>query len=256
MAISRCYIRKGIFTIEEVLAKTEMHKRNHFVTWNGLSANMSSLRYRNFKEHGIVCVDCGIVGQYFALEKHKNSSQRNDEYDPYHFNLYAVNKDGSEILMTKDHIIPKSKGGRDHLDNFQTMCTRCNCRKGNGDPKPDPKVKGKRARAKELKALKIYPLDKWEDNIRGFVGHIFSIRVSKKDDKIKELVKILVRTPTFILYEGYLKTVEELCKTKHNRRKFHNLHNHLLQTNKKYQYMWKRLMEFSKQKEEIRDATT
>ena len=33
--------------------------------------------------------------------------------------------------MTKDHIIPKSKGGKDILDNFQTMCFECNTKKGN-----------------------------------------------------------------------------------------------------------------------------
>lgn len=33
--------------------------------------------------------------------------------------------------MTKDHIIPKSKGGADDISNYQTMCERCNEAKGN-----------------------------------------------------------------------------------------------------------------------------
>ena len=33
--------------------------------------------------------------------------------------------------MTKDHILPKSKGGKDEIDNYQTMCIRCNKAKGN-----------------------------------------------------------------------------------------------------------------------------
>jgi len=37
---------------------------------------------------------------------------------------------GHEVLMTKDHIIPKSKGGKNTLKKYQTMCTHCNCRKG------------------------------------------------------------------------------------------------------------------------------
>lgn len=49
----------------------------------------------------------------------------------YHLNLYAVDENGKEILMTKDHIIPKSKGGKDHISNYQTMCVRCNMTKGN-----------------------------------------------------------------------------------------------------------------------------
>ena len=34
-------------------------------------------------------------------------------------------------LMTRDHILPKSKGGRDHISNMQTMCVDCNKAKGN-----------------------------------------------------------------------------------------------------------------------------
>jgi hypothetical protein len=49
-----------------------------------------------------------------------------------HFNLYAE-EDARLILMTKDHILAKSKGGQDVLENFQTMCAICNNLKGNYD---------------------------------------------------------------------------------------------------------------------------
>ena len=49
----------------------------------------------------------------------------------YHLNLYAVDDNGDEILMTKDHIIPRSKGGIDDISNYQTMCRLCNEAKGN-----------------------------------------------------------------------------------------------------------------------------
>ena len=45
--------------------------------------------------------------------------------------LYAVNENGIEVLMTKDHIIPVSKGGKNILSNYQTMCELCNLEKGN-----------------------------------------------------------------------------------------------------------------------------
>ena len=32
--------------------------------------------------------------------------------------------------LTLDHIVPVSKGGKGHLDNLQTLCRKCNNRKG------------------------------------------------------------------------------------------------------------------------------
>ena len=37
--------------------------------------------------------------------------------------------------MTKDHIVPRSKGGGNGLHNMQTMCIVCNQEKGNGNQK-------------------------------------------------------------------------------------------------------------------------
>lgn len=37
--------------------------------------------------------------------------------------------------MTVDHIIPKSRGGKDTWDNLVTACVSCNNRKGNRTPK-------------------------------------------------------------------------------------------------------------------------
>lgn len=92
--------------------------------FNGKLVKITSPRYGVFKK-STHCVECGIEGKILAAEKTDPKS------DKYHFNLYAIRADGKEILMTKDHIVPKSKGGPNTMNNYQTMCERCNSRKGN-----------------------------------------------------------------------------------------------------------------------------
>lgn len=43
---------------------------------------------------------------------------------------YKCKKCESEHDLTIDHIHPESKGGTNKLDNLQTLCRLCNCRKG------------------------------------------------------------------------------------------------------------------------------
>jgi len=35
------------------------------------------------------------------------------------------------VLMTIDHILPKSRGGGNNINNYQPMCQPCNSKKGN-----------------------------------------------------------------------------------------------------------------------------
>ncbi len=34
--------------------------------------------------------------------------------------------------LTVDHVVPRAKGGSDHLDNLQLLCGACNSMKGTG----------------------------------------------------------------------------------------------------------------------------
>lgn len=121
--------RKSIHTIEEIKDLTknvlfEQYKKNAKVELDGDIIKGNSQRYQLFFTKGCNCVKCGIEGKYFAKEKRIKDKS-------YHLNLYAIDENGKEILMTKDHIIPKSKGGKDIVENYQTMCVRCNKEKGN-----------------------------------------------------------------------------------------------------------------------------
>lgn len=94
------------------------------VTFNGIKVRVCSKRLQIFKLKGVDCVTCGAVGAYFAVERDKAGGS-------CHLNLYAIDNQGDEVLMTKDHIKPKSKGGPDDLSNLQPMCKVCNEKKSN-----------------------------------------------------------------------------------------------------------------------------
>lgn len=63
---------------------------------------MPALRWQVFSRDGWKCVSCGRTS-------HDN------------------------IILHMDHILPRSKGGKDSLENLQTLCDRCNLGKGNRD---------------------------------------------------------------------------------------------------------------------------
>lgn len=46
---------------------------------------------------------------------------------------YRCKHCGSHKDLRADHIIPESKGGPTTVDNLQTLCVRCNSRKGTRD---------------------------------------------------------------------------------------------------------------------------
>jgi hypothetical protein len=128
----RNMIRNGMYLIEEVLdkAKPFLDSKKSDVTtrvnFDGDIMKMASDRYKCFIVSGTKCVCCGIEGQYFYKERDAKGCKN----PVYHFNMYALDEYGNELLMTKDHIIPKSKGGKDVIENYQTMCSHCNEEKG------------------------------------------------------------------------------------------------------------------------------
>ena len=120
-------IRKPkVYTPDQVLPHVIFSDIKTRLFFDGDMIKMSSLRLQCFAKYGTKCVKCGIEGKYFYKEKGRGS-----DLDIYHLNLYAIDKNGKEILMTKDHIDPKSKGGANDLDNLQPMCQHCNTAKAN-----------------------------------------------------------------------------------------------------------------------------
>lgn len=125
------YVRKKTYPVEEIMSLMDGET---IQTFEGCTVKMRNQKHAMFAEKGTSCVVCGLKGEFFALERDKNlgaSVLRNKKnIRRYQFNLYGK-KDEKEILLTKDHIIPRSMGGKDSVHNYQPMCQICNLEKGN-----------------------------------------------------------------------------------------------------------------------------
>lgn len=111
------------FDIDDILQQiTEEDCKKEFVVNDQVYlVKMNSQRYHVFKQSRTCCA-CGLEGKQMILDINPGDQSP-------HFNLYGE-EDGRLVLMTKDHIIPKSKGGSDTLENYSTMCSVCNNLKG------------------------------------------------------------------------------------------------------------------------------
>lgn len=94
-----------------------------------LRVNFGASRLRAIKKSP-KCACCGIRPTHCSIDIDAESSKKSTEL-VYHVNFYALSgvqgKDQQHmILFTKDHIIPKSKGGEDTEENEQVLCFNCN----------------------------------------------------------------------------------------------------------------------------------
>ncbi len=118
------YERIGKYSVEEILPwianPGEMGLTPPEREFSGVLVRLTSIRYKVFKK-SITCAHCGLQGQFFALERHARGNS-----GKYHFNLYGYDALGEEVMLTKDHILAKARGGTDSLHNLQTLCRICN----------------------------------------------------------------------------------------------------------------------------------
>lgn len=131
-----------------------------------------------------VCSCCGLEGSFFALERHTHEGAS----EGYHANLYGI-KNGKEILFTRDHTIPKSRGGADTLANSTTMCGPCNWSKSSKLPSETRIVKSKAGKlfplpvsGRTLKDFKIIFMTS-EENSMEIHNNSEEIRIKCKDRK-------------------------------------------------------------------------
>lgn len=92
---------------------------------------------RTFAIHGYRCACCGRRGDR-VLAWRDNGGGR-------HIDIYS-----GDVMMNRDHIIPKSKGGPNSVWNYQPMCEKCNTSKGNQETPQDIELSKFRAHWKRI----------------------------------------------------------------------------------------------------------
>lgn len=120
----RAYETKAVFTEDELpLDFLQWHAENdHSFELEGEMVPISQNLFL-FTTTTTTCPTCGLEGSFWALQRSGNR--------PFHLNLWGLDADLKPRLLTKDHVLPRSKGGLDEMSNYRTMCMRCNNKRGN-----------------------------------------------------------------------------------------------------------------------------
>ena len=96
-----------------------------YIELQGHKVKIKNDKYLNYLKNGFKCKNCGVEGIYANLEYCNKLGN--------HFNMYA-NKNGNTVLLTTDHIYPRSKGGLSNIKNYQVLCSKCNNNKADNSP--------------------------------------------------------------------------------------------------------------------------
>lgn len=72
------------------------------------------------------CWHCDRVGTQFVVNKGQNDKLGSPTLD-----LFSSGEGDIAVLMTRDHIIPRSYGGGDMIENLRIGCSICNGARGN-----------------------------------------------------------------------------------------------------------------------------
>jgi len=109
------------YSIEEIFQSIEKDLIPDPIIYSKKDYNDSKTRVKILKSlierDGCNCQECKKSPTYFALGK--------DNGGYWHLDLYSE-VEGEHYMYTIDHIHPKSKGGKNHIDNYQLMCKVCN----------------------------------------------------------------------------------------------------------------------------------
>lgn len=122
------YITLKQYSLEEISQLIKQNAAPKLFTINGITYRVKvgtdRLMVLNRTPY---CVQCGLKGNAWLLQQQAQHADRMVAQ----LNLWYVDpiNPSTNCLMTIDHVIPRSKGGSDHISNLQTMCVEDNLKK-------------------------------------------------------------------------------------------------------------------------------
>lgn len=121
---------RGKYIVKRVLPLSSLDlitTNDNFMEIQGVKFHYDYEKVKTF-QRSCTCINCGLEATEVRLERMKSCAH--PVYGEEHLNLYGYTHKGYEVMFTVDHAILKSKNGPDNTENYNTMCQRCNFRRG------------------------------------------------------------------------------------------------------------------------------
>ena len=100
-------------------------KENRLVHGRRVSSCSGWNLFKSLEGQQIRCWECSCKADRWIADK-----GRYDLKSPPVLNLYGT-REGCTVLINRDHVIPKSLGGTDAIENLRPACEVCNGLRGN-----------------------------------------------------------------------------------------------------------------------------
>lgn len=102
----------------------------------GLASGISLFKAMHNNGEIIQCWKCGCIAERWISTLGKNDTKSRPVLNLFASKILPPTKRRKHplpilVMMTRDHIIPKSHGGKDVIENLRPGCEECNSERGN-----------------------------------------------------------------------------------------------------------------------------